>query len=235
MRVNETDSDTDGGANPLGKGSGDPVPSEAGSGNLAGAAPKRKRRLTPRQRKLVRVLVANPDLTLAEAGAKAHYAGDADQRAETVRKTLKTPQVQERLREVMDRRAKLKDDALLDKLEQGLEATKTQFFAHEGQVVDERETVDHATRFSYLGLAVKLKGHDVTKMEVAGAGGQPLIPGLDLSFLARLSKEELCLFLNIPVRPCRCSLAAAGPVIEAQVIPGEASPTAEGGAPDVQA
>lgn len=112
----------------------------------------------------------------------------------------------------MDRRAKLKDDALLDKLEEGLEAKKVHFFAHEGEVRDERESLDHGTRFSYLGLAMKLKGHDISKTEVTGAGGAPLIPpqqGPDLSFLKQLTKDDLRIFLGIAPRPG---------VIEAQVI-----------------
>ncbi len=49
-------------------------------------------------------------------------------------------------------------DALALKLHDGLNATRTHFFAHEGQVISEREVIDFKTRATYLDIAYRLLG-----------------------------------------------------------------------------
>lgn len=140
-----------------------------------------KKRLTPIQQKLVELLAENPNLTLEEAGVQAGYKSSPRQHAHA---TLKNSNVNAVWRELMDKDPRLQDRALLDKLAQGLEAEKTQFFAEKGEVKDERTCVDFPTRGTYLDLAAKIKGGLApARQELTGANGEPLDfgGGADLS------------------------------------------------------
>ena len=72
--------------------------------------------------------------------------------------TLAKPHVMAALIELMDASPKLRNPALLRRLEEGLEANETKFFAHEGEVISTRDTVDYGTRHRYLDTALKLRG-----------------------------------------------------------------------------
>ena len=100
--------------------------------------------------------------------------------------------------ELMEGRPGLKDEALLIKLEEGLEAQETKFFAHEGEVQDERTTTDYPTRRGYLELALRLKGRMKEQRELSGPNGGP-IPiqaGPVHPAIAAMSKEELLTFVK---------------------------------------
>lgn len=57
----------------------------------------------------------------------------------------------------------------------GLQATETKFFAHQGQIVTERETVSWAIRQKYLEMALRVKGlFSAEKLELTGKDGGPI-------------------------------------------------------------
>lgn len=107
-----------------------------------------------KQARLARERVKDPDATLRELAQRADYSDSAN-----VSRSLKLPAVKQKVAELMDARPKLRDEALFKKLEEGLDAKTTKFFAHEGTVVDERETIDFPTRHKYLETALVMKGH----------------------------------------------------------------------------
>ncbi len=110
------------------------------------------KRVTAKQAAIVRERIKNPHATQKEIGRKL----GVDQRY--VARELTKPHVAAAMREQMDRRPKLISDALLERLEEGLEAKETKFFAHEGEVISKRETVDYGTRHRYLDTALRLRG-----------------------------------------------------------------------------
>ena len=170
-----------------------------------------------RVRRLVEILADNPDKTLQKAGEEAGYpAGGAESQA---CQALKSPSAQELFRRAMARVNELRPDALVEKLAQGLTATQTKFFAHEGQVVDERECVDYGTRLSYLSLAAKLSGADpATRMELTGANGKDLNAPVQQTIvvLPQLTTEQLLALidlkepLDVPVVPV---VPVAAPIV----------------------
>lgn len=179
------------------------------------AAPPRRKRLTSKQRKLIRVLSRNPEMPLDEAGRRAGYSD-----VSTVSRVLKSPSVQELFREAMEKHPALKREAIVSKLAEGLDAQQTKFFAHEGNVQDERTTVDYATRHSYIALAAKLGGYEPsTKTELTGAGGSPLLPGGALLDLSWITKDQLIRLIGMteyPIEPPRS--ADLNPIIDAEVV-----------------
>jgi hypothetical protein len=157
----------------------------------------RKQVVSPKVRRLVNILVDNPDMTLSKAGTKAGFLKNPAQGAYAA---LKSASAQELFRREMAKRDGLQFSKLAEKLEQGLEATQTKFFAHEGQVVDERDVVDYGARHAYLALAAKLAGVDpATRMELTGKDGEKLIPPSNntLVVLPQLSTEQLLALLEI--------------------------------------
>jgi len=170
------------------------------SGKPAGKNKTRKAQaLTKKQLALVRVKVNNPDMPLGKAGRKAGYLGKSDAAVESVAcRTLKLPTVRERFQQLMAKRKKLQHASLLKKMEEGLDATTTKFFAHEGEIQDQAEVVDYATRHSYLALVAKLGGLEENKLELTGAGGKDLIPlAAPVEALPQLSKEQLLALLAL--------------------------------------
>lgn len=145
----------------------------------------RRRRLTQKQRALIKFVTENPDATQDEIAAATGYCGQ-----ETVSKTLKNENVQRRMAEAMERDPALCDEALREKIKEGLNATHKQYFAFEGEVTDEKEDVDFATRKSYLHLAGRWKGLELERHEVSGPNGGP-IPTGDIQALKGLSKDDL--------------------------------------------
>lgn len=111
------------------------------------------KRLTKKQERLARARVKNPHDTLFAIGKKAGYTGPM-----SAWRAVNQPHVKARIRELLDESPHLRVPALLDKLEEGLEANETKFFAHEGRVVSKRTTVDYGTRHRYLETALELHG-----------------------------------------------------------------------------
>lgn len=120
--------------------------------------PKPKK-LTRKQERLARAVVRDPQAPLSEIGRKSGYSGDSNQAvAGSAWRTLQIPHVKARIRELMELNPKLHLVELTKRLEEGLGAKETKFFAHEGVVTDKRETVDYGTRHRYLETALELHG-----------------------------------------------------------------------------
>lgn len=120
--------------------------------------PEGKQKLTKKQERLARAVVKDPGASLRDLGKRAGYMGNAVNNPHVVFKTLHLPHVKARIRELMDMSPKLQIPGLLTKLEEGLNATETRFFAHQGEVVSTRKTIDYATRRAYLDTALELHG-----------------------------------------------------------------------------
>lgn len=117
----------------------------------------RKRRFTPKERALIKAVVKDPDATSDELAVQSGYAHGS-----AVRKMLKSPNVKARITELMDSRPKLKDIALIKKLEEGLEANRN-------------SPADYKTRKTYLDLAFTLKGHKVPTGDAENQGSQVMV------------------------------------------------------------
>ena len=120
-----------------------------------GARPgsKPKRAISKQANRLARARVKHPDATLKELAAETGYKG-----ADTVCRALNSDAVKARIRELLEASPKLRVAALTKRLAEGLAATETKFFQHEGEVTDEREVVDYGTRHRYLETALELHG-----------------------------------------------------------------------------
>ena len=172
----------------------------------------RKQRVNAKTRKLIGALLDDPDMTLTKAGKKAGWPNNPAQNAY---KSLKSPSARELFRREMAKRKGLQHSALAEKLEQGLNATTTKLFAHEGSIVDERELVDWSSRHAYLALATKLADLDpASRTELTGAGGAPLNPQVQIVALPQLTTEQLLSLLEVKEpadAPAPESLAAEAP------------------------
>ena len=119
---------------------------------------KKRTKLTVYDERLARAAVSNPHATLVEIGKQAgHLGSDTVVRASTWR-SLQKPAVQARIRELLDSDKATSLDGLHQTLKQGLDAKDTKFFAHEGEVIDQRTTIDYVTRHKYLETALELHG-----------------------------------------------------------------------------
>ncbi len=177
----------------------------------------RKQIVSPRVRKLVEILVENPDKTLDVAGKEAGYApANAGKQASAA---LQSASANELFRREMARREKLCPPALATKLEQGLDATVTKYFAHEGSVMDERENVDFGSRHAYLALALRISGADPTKVDINQSGKVDVNVSVTppILALANLTTEQLLAILELKESAFPAPVSAAPPA----PIPGE--------------
>lgn len=134
---------------------------------------KRKGQLTPNQRAVIAFVTKNPDATLMEIGIACKLTPSNP--GVGASKTLHNESVQAKLRTLMDRDPALQDEALLERLKDGLRAKKTDRLLNvkTGEVhefVDE----DMPVRHNYLKLALGVKGAMATKHEISGPNGVPL-------------------------------------------------------------
>ena len=118
-----------------------------------------RQKLNKRQVKIARAYIKNPELSLRDLAKKGGYnKGSAFNNPRIAYRTLNLPHVKAYIREQMDMSPKLQIPGLLTKLEDGLEATETKFFAHQGEVISTRKVPDFATRKGYLDTALEMQG-----------------------------------------------------------------------------
>ena len=146
----------------------------------------RRRRLTPMQLRVIAALVDNPDRTLRQIGAAA---GGLEQH--NVGRILRSQNVQVIMREMMEITPGLRRVELLQKLKEGLGATKIERFADKGFVRTTKTDVDYRTRGFYLELACDLNGAKTQRVELSGAGGTPLIPDSLMKVLESMDEAAL--------------------------------------------
>lgn len=119
-----------------------------------------RKRLTPKQRTLIKVKASNPDATSDELAIQTGYSTGAQ-----VRQALASPNVKARLSELMEQHPKLKREVRLEKLAEGLDATYP---------TKDGEHADYATRHKYLDTALKLSG-DLSQEQEAPPAARILI------------------------------------------------------------
>lgn len=131
----------------------------------------KKPKMTPKQAKLLKVTVLNPEATLEERALQAGYSG-----RQQAYRALKAPAVVsalEKCRALMAERENLSLGKMLDHLEEGLKATTIRSLKVEGtKFAVESEVVDHVTRHKWWESAMEI--HGVTRSEEAvgpGHGG----------------------------------------------------------------
>src|SRR5579859_7584900 len=103
------------------------------------------KRLTPKQRALIKAKLKNPDATSEELARQTPYSSGT-----TVREALSSKAVKARLSELMEKHPQLNREVRLKKLAEGLDAKETKFFQKDGIVTDSREVIDYPTRHMYL-------------------------------------------------------------------------------------
>ena len=119
-------------------------------------------RHNPRRTKLLKLLAQN--LTLTAAAEKAGYS--CKQAAHRALSDAKG-----KFSEVMELHG-LTDSAIIyDYLLPAMQAEETKFFAHEGEVVSERNVIAWGVRVNALALAAKLKGLVVEHVDHTGLEG----------------------------------------------------------------
>lgn len=117
---------------------------------------RKKRRgqpiLTPKELKFLKAFVKTGNQRLSALSA-GYSAANPDQSANCVMKQLrrKVPELLERIGLHLEK-------VFRETLAPGLKAKKTEFFAHNGVVIETREVVDHEQRGKYLDRYCKLLG-----------------------------------------------------------------------------
>lgn len=121
---------------------------------------KKKKELTPRQRKFIQSL-ATGTKTATQAALDAGYTSKhPGQAAGQVLESIRA-----KMPEVLDRHG-LTDDVLIEKhLKPLLSAKVTKHFAHNGRVVSKRDYSDNDTRRQTLDMTFKLKGSYAPKTD----------------------------------------------------------------------
>lgn len=152
--------------------------------------------MTEKQRAVLNFLIDHPDATWHEVGMACGFK-DAKKPGTAAALAARAPSVQERLSELMDSDPDLRNEALLERLKEGLRASKKTYATHEGIITDEKTDPDMPTRQNYLKLAFGVKGGLVQKQEISGPGGAPLAP-VDLS---SLTKEQLLALIEATKEP----------------------------------
>lgn len=120
-------------------------------------------KLTTRQRGFLEgKLAGQTDMRAAlDAGYSESTARNAQQ------KILGRPSVARKFAEILEA-AGISDERLAQRLAEGLDAREVKFFQHEGKVISKRTVVDYSQRGRHLEIALKLKGHLISKHEVTG-------------------------------------------------------------------
>jgi len=128
-------------------------------------------RISPLAQRVLGELVRDPDQTVTQIARATGCTHPA------VTGIIRRPAVQEVMQEMMERHPSLKREALLQKLAEGLDASKKTYFADKGRVKTTKTDIDFPTRGFYLSLATKINGAQAPqKIELSGPNGAPLIP-----------------------------------------------------------
>jgi len=131
--------------------------------------PQPRKRLTAKQKKLVKAYVVDPTAKLKDLADTSGYAGKTQ-----VFNALQSKTVQDELvkfRELMEQREKLSLGKILDHLEDGLEATEVRAVKLEGSKFKvSAETKDFTNRGKYLDRLMELRGLTKSKSDVPPSG-----------------------------------------------------------------
>ena len=150
----------------------------------------RRKKITPTALKVIEAVVRNPDATQKELGEAAGLSRVG------ARAVLHRESTQELMRELMEAHPQLRRTALIEKLAEGVNATRVERFAKDGRVLTEKEDIDFRTRGFYLSLACEINGAKAPqKVELSGPNGAPLIPDTLIRTLEAMPEATLKLIL----------------------------------------
>ena len=153
---------------------------------------RRKQIVPPRTRKVIQALAEDPDRTFQQAGEMAGFPKKTA--ASQAHRALRSKGAQEFFDRAMAKHPILQDDGIAQTLAEGMRSTAMKFFAHEGQVIDERECVDFGARHSYVSLVTKLRGLDPSangKHDITTNGESLNKVPTAIAALAALTQEQL--------------------------------------------
>ncbi len=114
--------------------------------------PASVRRLKPRQQKLITGVAQG--LTARQAALEAGYTENTASNAK--RDLLEKPALKAAFADLM--RAQIPDELVIQRLREGIDATETKFFAHNGNVKAERNVINYGERRAYLELRMRATG-----------------------------------------------------------------------------
>ena len=134
---------------------------------------KRNRKLTTRERKLLKNLM-DPTKTNGQAGIDAGYSPPSA--SAIVSQKLANPDFKRELEEMMDK-AGLSKEAIIRKVAEGAEATKKQHLVIDGEIKTVEDT-DFEQRGKYLDRARKIRG------DMGEASGEEAKGGTAAIFIA---------------------------------------------------
>lgn len=108
--------------------------------------------LTDRQRAAVEIKLAEPGIKPADLAERAGFAS-----VQSMRKSMATPQVRNYLSAALDAAgARIEDSAKV--IAEAHAATKVTYFSHKGEVIDEKEDIDHRMRLDAAELNLEARG-----------------------------------------------------------------------------
>ena len=129
-----------------------------------------RKRLTKKQKALVKFVNENPDATQEQIKQATGYSAQS-----AVSVALHRPNVQQRMAELMEKDPALCDEALIQKWKEGLDSKLvSRSFDRNGELTGTYKDLDMAVRKSYLALVGKWRGLEVIKQEISGPGGGPI-------------------------------------------------------------
>lgn len=116
---------------------------------------KKKKKLSKRQEKLVKAILDPKVQSIKEAGEIAGYSS-----RQATWKLLQSMTVQEALQDMHKSMhlGGIDNEKIVKRLGEALDAEETRFFQFQGNIVDQENVVDHATRLKAIELVVKIRG-----------------------------------------------------------------------------
>jgi hypothetical protein len=116
---------------------------------------KKKKKPSKQQAKLIKAVLDPKVKTLTEAGAIAGYAS-----RQAAWDAVQSMTVQEAILEFQKSMhlGGIDDAKIVKRLGEALDAEETRFFQFQGNIVDQENVVDHATRLKAIELVVKIRG-----------------------------------------------------------------------------
>jgi len=118
--------------------------------------------LVPKKRAYLRARMSNKGKSKRNAALEAGYS---EATARIAGQAIETPDVKAIMRDMIQ--ARIGHEKIVDRLAEGLDAEKTEFFTKDGVVTDTRNTIAWSERRAYLELAAEYGGYVMKEQPVA--------------------------------------------------------------------